>query len=109
MLNLVQCKRFYSYIVENLFRIFRTKTTLEKMLDFPASLGRRPVTFAQLKRHTNMYRKLKPCCKLFLFSRNNLINIFNIVDASLQFFEERTSRRQRQQVVDYGNNQPVQL
>jgi len=34
------------------------------MLDFPASLGRRPVTFAQLKRHTNIFRKLKPCCKL---------------------------------------------
>lgn len=33
------------------------------MLDFPASLGRRPVTFAQLKRNTNIYRKLKPCCK----------------------------------------------
>ncbi|CAF3616806.1 unnamed protein product [Rotaria socialis] len=69
-----------------------TKTTGEKMLEFPASLGRRPVTFAQLKRHTNMHRKLKPC-----------------LDASLQFFEERSSRRQRQQIVDYGNNQPVQF
>ncbi|CAF3554476.1 unnamed protein product [Rotaria sp. Silwood1] len=69
-----------------------TKTTGEKMFDFPASLGRRPVTFAQLKRHTNMYRKLKPC-----------------LDASLQFFEERSSRRQRQQIVEYGNNQTVQF
>ena len=41
------------------FYLYRTKTTGEKMLDFPASLGRRPVTFAQIKRHTNMYRKLK--------------------------------------------------
>lgn len=31
------------------------------------------------------------------------------MDASLQFFEERSSRRQRQQIVDYGNNQPIQL
>ncbi|CAF0726223.1 unnamed protein product [Adineta steineri] len=69
-----------------------TKTTGEKMLDFPASLGRRPITFAQLKRHTNIYRKLKPC-----------------LDASLQFFEERSSRRQRQQVIDYGNNPSIQL
>ena len=31
------------------------------------------------------------------------------MDASLQFFEERSSRRQRQQGIDYGNNQPLQL
>ena len=41
------------------------------MLDFPASLGRRPVTFAQLKRHTNVFRKLKPCCMLICFSFRN--------------------------------------
>jgi len=69
-----------------------TKTTGEKMLDFPASLGRRPVTFAQLKRNTTMFRKLKPC-----------------LDASLQFFEERSSRRQRQQIIDYQANQPIPL
>jgi len=45
--------------------VCRTKTTGEKMLDFPASLGRRPVTFAQLKRNTTMFRKLKPCCMFF--------------------------------------------
>jgi hypothetical protein len=39
-----------------------------------------------------MFRKLKPC-----------------LDASLQFFEERSSRRQRQQAVEYGSNQPVQF
>lgn len=69
-----------------------TKTTAEKMLDFPASLGRRPVTFAQLKRNTNIYRKLKPC-----------------LDASLQFFEERSSRRQRQQTDDPGTSQQIPL
>jgi hypothetical protein len=45
------------------------------MLEFPASLGRRPVTFAQLKRHTNMYRKLKPCCMLYSLEKNNLMRI----------------------------------
>ncbi|UJR34162.1 hypothetical protein I4U23_021570 [Adineta vaga] len=68
------------------------KTTKEKMVEFPPSPGRRPVTFAVLKRNTTIYRKLKPC-----------------LDASLQFFEERSSRRLRQQGTDYGNNQSVQL
>jgi len=69
-----------------------TKTTEEKMSDFPASLGRRPVTFAQLKQHTNLYRKLKPC-----------------LDASSQFFEERSSRRQRQQIGDYPPHQSAPI
>ncbi|CAF1185850.1 unnamed protein product [Adineta ricciae] len=68
------------------------KTTKEKMVEFPSTPGRRPVTFAVLKRNTNVYRKLKPC-----------------LDASSQFFEERSSRRQRQPALDYANNQPVQL
>ena len=81
------------------------------MLDFPASLGRRPVTFAQLKRHTNLYRKLKPCCKTRLSSANHRPDREReiLVDASLQFFEERSSRRQRQQIGDYPTNPPVQL
>ena len=43
----------------------RTKTTGERISDFPASLGRRPVTFAQIKRHGEIYRKLKSCRKTF--------------------------------------------
>ena len=80
------------------------------MFDFPASLGRRPVTFAQLKRHTNIYRKLKPCRKIIdQYLKLCFIMISISVDASLQFFEDRSSRRQRQQIDDCENNQQAPL
>lgn len=81
------------------------------MSDFPASLGRRPVTFAQLKQHTNLYRKLKPCRKnkSSLFFLSSSLIFFYLVDASSQFFEERSSRRQRQQIGDYPTHQSAPM